>query len=102
MNSGNLRVLGLFLCQNRRRKVMKKYIAICEKSSIMENLAEALPEKLVKRGRNYYGEHYQIHALSVDTFLNYLIWKIIQSIHQRKKDGILMHYHFFQRLFDTN
>ena len=43
---------------------MKKYIAICEKSSIMENLAEALPEKLVKRGRNYYGEHYQIHALS--------------------------------------
>ena len=29
----------------------------------MENLAEALPEKLVKRGRNYYGEHYQIHAL---------------------------------------
>ena len=34
---------------------MKKYIAICEKSSIMENLAEALPEKLVKRGRNYYG-----------------------------------------------
>ena len=84
MNSGNLRVLGLFLCQNRRRKVMKKYIAICEKSSIMENLAEALPEKLVKRGRNYYGEHYQIHALS------------------GKKDGILMHYHFFQRLFDTN
>ena len=43
---------------------MKKYNAICEKSSIMENLAEALPEKLVKRGRNYYGEHYQIHALS--------------------------------------
>ena len=68
MNSGNLRVLGLFLCQNRRRKVMKKYIAICEKSSIMENLAEALPEKLVKRGRNYYGEHYQIHALSGHIF----------------------------------
>ena len=68
MNSGNLRVLGLFLCQNRRRKVMKKYIAICEKSSIMENLAVALPEKLVKRGRNYYGEHYQIHALSGHIF----------------------------------
>ena len=47
---------------------MKKYIAICEKSSIMENLAEALPEKLVKRGRNYYGEHYQIHALSGHIF----------------------------------
>lgn len=68
MNSGNLRVLGLFLCQHRRRKVMKKYIAICEKSSIMENLAEALPEKLVKKGRNYYSEHYQIHALSGHIF----------------------------------
>lgn len=47
---------------------MKKYIAICEKSSLAENLAKALPEKLVKRGRNYYSEHYQIHALSGHIF----------------------------------
>lgn len=80
---------------------MKKYIAICEKSSIMENLAVALPEKLVKRGRNYYGEHYQIHALSGHIFELFNM-EDYPEYPSKKKDGILMHYHFFQRLFDTN
>lgn len=72
---------------------MKKYIAICEKSSIMENLAEALPEKLVKRGRNYYGEHYQIHALSGHIFELFNM-EDYPEYPSKKKDGILMHYHF--------
>lgn len=80
---------------------MKKYIAICEKSSIMENLAVALPEKLVKRGRNYYGEHYQIHALSGHIFELFNM-EDYPEYPSKKKGWDLDALPFFQRLFDTN